>query len=64
MPLHIESLTSEVTVLDGDLPLSEQQIDKLVRIVLVRLQHSARDAARRAAATCVDRQATNLDKEK
>jgi phage FluMu protein gp41 len=62
MPLHIESLTSEVTVMDGDLPLSEKQIDKLVRIVMARLQQKARDVARQAAATCVDRQATNLDK--
>ena len=48
--------------MDGDLPFSEKQIDKLVRIVMTRLQQRARDVARQAAATCVDRQATNLDK--
>ena len=62
MSLHIEKLTNEVTVMHGDLPLSDAQIDKLVRIVLVRLQQRAQDAARQAAATRLDRNATELDK--
>jgi hypothetical protein len=60
--MHIEHLTSDVTVMHGDLPLTEAQIDTIVRIVLVRLQHRAQDAARQAAATCLDRKATELDK--
>jgi hypothetical protein len=64
MPLHIESLTSEVTVMDGDLPLSEKQIEKLVKIVMLRIQQRARDAARQAEATCLDRQATNLERKR
>ena len=33
MPFHIEEVTSEVTVLDGDMPLSEAQVEKLVKLV-------------------------------
>ena len=62
MPLHIENLTSEITVLDSGLPLTEEQIEKLVKIVLLRVQQQARDAARRAANSCIDRKATSLDK--
>jgi len=62
MPLHIESLTTEVTVLDGNFPLSEAQVEKLVQIVLTRLQQKARDAARQTAAIAMDRQATRIDK--
>ena len=63
MPLHIENLTSEVTLFDSSLPLTEEQLEKLVRIVATRLQQKAKDAARRAAMACVDRQATSLDKD-
>lgn len=38
MPVHVEEMTSEVAVLDGDLPLSEKQVEKLVLVVLRRLE--------------------------
>lgn len=37
MPVHIEELTSEVTVVDGDLPFSPQQLEQLVCLVEQRL---------------------------
>ena len=63
MPIHIESLTNEVTLMDADMPMSEQQLDKVARFVMMRMQQKMRDSARQAAATCVDRGTTNLDKE-
>ena len=62
MPLHIENLTSEVTMLDSSLPFTEEQLEKLTRILMTRIQQKARDAARQAANTCLDRKATSLDK--
>ncbi len=38
MPVHVEEMNSEVTAYDGDLPLSPAQIDKLVNIILQRLE--------------------------
>ena len=39
MPLNIDKLTSDVTVFNEDeLPLSPQQLEKLVQIVLSRLE--------------------------
>jgi hypothetical protein len=42
MPVHIEQLQSEVSVSEGDLPLSEAQIEHLVRIILDRLRRQQR----------------------
>ena len=38
MPVHIEELISDVTVSDGELPLSPAQLERLVQIVLQRLE--------------------------
>ena len=51
MPIHIEEMTSEVAVYDGELPLSESQIDKLVGIVLKRLGEKEREAKQIREAT-------------
>lgn len=48
MPLHIEELTSEVTVIDGDLSLTEKQKEMLVAMVIKRLGEKAREAERKA----------------
>ncbi len=57
MPLHIEELTSEVTVIDGDQSLTEKQKEMLVAMVIKRLGEKAREAERKAAATELKRQA-------
>jgi hypothetical protein len=59
MPVHVEEMTSEVAVFDGDLPLTEEQIDKLVRIVMKRIEQKQRDTASRSAQTRVRRQASS-----
>ncbi|MEK6279404.1 MAG: hypothetical protein AABN95_03545 [Acidobacteriota bacterium] len=57
MPLHIEDLTSEVTVIDGDLSFTEKQKEMLVAMVIKRLGEKAREAERKAGATELRRQA-------
>jgi len=57
MPLHIEELTSEVTVIDGDSFLTEAQKELLVQMVIKRLGEKAREAERKANATKLRRQA-------
>jgi hypothetical protein len=51
MPVHIEEMTSEVAVFDGELPLTPQQVDKLVRLVLQRLQEKQRETKSSREAT-------------
>jgi hypothetical protein len=38
MPVNIERMSSEVTVFDGELPLSPAQLERLVQIMLQRLE--------------------------
>ncbi|HZH31982.1 MAG TPA: hypothetical protein VEY11_14545 [Pyrinomonadaceae bacterium] len=51
MPVHIEKMTNEVTVVEGELPLTEGQVEKLVNIVLTRLEGKQREAQKRQEAT-------------
>ena len=42
MPMHIEQLTSEVAVQDGELPLTPAQIEQLVALVIAQARGRAR----------------------
>lgn len=57
MPLHIEELTSEVTVIDGDSFLTDRQKEMLVQMVIQRLGEKAREGERKMRATELRRQA-------
>jgi hypothetical protein len=57
MPVHVEEMTSEVAVFEGDLPLSEAQLDKLVKLVLQRLTEKQREAKQIREATVLRREA-------
>jgi hypothetical protein len=57
VPIHIEELTSNVTVLDGDVPLSGAQLEKLVQLVLRRLEEKHREAGRIREATALHQMA-------
>jgi len=59
MPVHIEEMTSEVSVTAGDLPLTEPQIEKLVQLVMKRMADKHHDANRNKAATKLRRQSTS-----
>ncbi len=51
MPIHIEDMQTDVTVFDGELPLSRVQIETLVKIVIRRLEEKQRDAKSNRQAT-------------
>lgn len=55
--MHIERMTSEVSVQDADLSLTPQQIDKLVALVIGKLEERAREAQRSCTATQLRRRA-------
>lgn len=58
MPVHVEEMTSDVTVVEGDLPLSHEQIEKLIQLVMRRLDEKKRDAQKSKEATQLRRQAS------
>lgn len=53
MPIDVGKFTTEVTVADGDLPLSPAQVEKLVQVVLSRLHDKLRADAQSREATAV-----------
>ena len=55
MSLHIGSLTADVTVVDGELPLSDKQVARVAQAVLRLLVEKERDEQRRHEATCITR---------
>ncbi len=56
MPLHIERMTSDVSL--QDLSLTPAQLDKLVALVINKLEERAREAQKARAATALRRQAS------
>lgn len=46
MTVHIQKMTSEVTAYDGDLPLSEKQIESLAKIIMKRMQEKQEEGGR------------------
>lgn len=53
MPIDVGKFTTDVTVADGDLPLSPAQVEKLVQVVLRRLQEKLRADEQSRAATAI-----------
>ena len=51
MPVHIDEMTSEVTAVDGEMPLSEAQLEALIERVLARLEERRRQEAMSREAT-------------
>ena len=60
MAVHIERMTSEIAVQEGELSLSAAQVDKLVALVISRLEDRAREALRARAATTLRAHAVSL----
>jgi hypothetical protein len=52
MPVHIEELTAQVVLHEGDVPLSAEQLDLIAEHVLRRLaqRHREQERSRRADA--------------
>jgi hypothetical protein len=55
MALHIERLTSEVSLQEGGGALSPEQVEQLVSLVIKRLEDRAREAERSRNATRLHR---------
>lgn len=51
MPMHIEEMTSEVAVFEGDLPLSEKQQEALIAKVMAKLAEKKKTAGQVREAT-------------
>ena len=51
MAVHIEEMVSEVTVVDGDLPLTRAQLEKIADFVIARIEQRKRDRDQARAAT-------------
>lgn len=51
MPVHIEEMSSDVTVIEGELPLTAAQIEKLVKLVMKRIADQSLETARARRAT-------------
>jgi hypothetical protein len=51
-------MTSETTMLDGDVPLSAAQVEKLVQLVLDRLEHQQRAQRQGREATAIRNEST------
>ena len=61
MPMHIENVTSKVHVSTGDLPFTEEQLDRLVHLVSARLATERRNAELTREATELRREAAAHD---
>jgi hypothetical protein len=58
VPVEVGQFTTEVTVTDGEMPLTPSQIEALVRLVLRRVEERQREQQLAREATTVRRQAT------
>lgn len=43
MPVHVEEMTTEVEAFEGELPLSGAQLDKLVDLVIQRMEEKEKE---------------------
>jgi hypothetical protein len=51
--VHVEEMVTEVTVVEGELPLTQAQLEKIADFVIARFEHRKRDVV-------LSRQATAL----
>jgi hypothetical protein len=51
MPVHVDEMTSEINIVEGELPLTPAQIEKLVKLVMSRLDARKREASQQRDAT-------------
>jgi hypothetical protein len=57
MPLHIASVTADVTVIDGEAPLSDRHVAQVANAMIQLLAAKERDDRRQHEATCIARSA-------
>lgn len=53
MPVHIGEITSDVAVHEGEVPLTPAQLDKIVALVMKRIEAAKRDSKSAREATAL-----------
>jgi hypothetical protein len=56
MTVHINQISSDVTAIAGDLPMSNEQLEKLIKLVIYRLEQKQREEKYNREATCIRNQ--------
>ncbi len=51
MSVHVDEMTSEINIVEGELPLTMAQIEKLVKLVMSRIEARKRDTREQRDAT-------------
>ncbi len=59
MPVNVEEFSSELTYSEGELPLSEAQLDSLLERVLERIEDGNRDRLANDEATALRQRASS-----
>jgi hypothetical protein len=57
MPINIEQISNQVNVVDSDLPFDERQLERIVDLVVQRLQERQRSARWNREATSLRKSA-------
>jgi hypothetical protein len=57
MPIEVGRFTTEVTVADGDLPLTPAQVEKLIQMVIRRVEDRQKEHSRVRDLTAIRSQA-------
>lgn len=58
MPIHVEQMNTDVSVVEGELPLGPAQLEKLVELVMNRIEEKQRGEEQLKASVKVQRGAT------
>jgi hypothetical protein len=58
MPVHIENLATQVDAFEGELPLSRAQIERLVKLVIARIEEQQRVQRAREESSRIRAEAT------
>jgi len=53
MSVHIDDMTADISVVEGELPLNAAQIEKLVKLVMHRIEERKRDARQQGEASAM-----------
>lgn len=43
MPVHVEQMNTDIAIQSGNLPLTQEQIEMLVKLLITRLEHKQRN---------------------
>ncbi len=58
MPVHVGEVESDLTVVDGEMPFNERQLEKLVEMVCKHLEKKKREEQQIKSSTTLTRGAT------